>query len=54
MESRKDRRAAKIGKLGGKATLSKYGPDHFRKLAKKMHAKRRKMLRLTEKTGELH
>lgn len=26
---------------GGIATLKKYGPDHFRKLAKRMHRLRR-------------
>ncbi len=43
--AQKDKRAATFGKLGGIATLKKHGPDHFRKLAKKMHAKRRKMLK---------
>lgn len=36
------------GSKGGKATLKKYGKEHYAKLAKRMHAKRRK----AEKAGK--
>lgn len=39
----------KFGAAGGKATLKKYGKNHFSELAKKMHAKRRKLERLAKK-----
>lgn len=40
-----------MSKKGGKATLKKYGPDHFRKLAFKMHKKRRAGIKKANETG---
>lgn len=34
-----------VGSLGGKATLKKYGKEHFRMLNKKSHASKRRKLR---------
>lgn len=34
----------KVFGKGGKATLKKYGKEHFSKLAKKMHAKRKRAI----------
>jgi hypothetical protein len=51
MTTKAKSKAASFGQAGGKATLKKYGPDHYAKLAKKMHAKRRKAARLAEKVA---
>lgn len=37
------------GQAGGKATLEKYGPDYFSKMASKAHARRKRLARLAQK-----
>ena len=51
MTAKKTKKEAPFGQAGGTATLKKYGKDHFAKLAKKMHAKRRKLERLQKESG---
>lgn len=51
MTAKKKTKEAPFGQAGGTATLKKYGKDHFAKLAKKMHAKRRKLERQAESSN---
>lgn len=41
-----------LGQSGGLATLSKYGPEHFSKMALKQHRKRKQLERLAQKGSQ--
>jgi hypothetical protein len=51
MISKKTR--VKNGRLGGQATFEAYGSEHFSTIAKKMHRKRRRLLRIAEKEASV-